>query len=78
MEPMACPHCEEGFIEVQTCNHSGVCPCAGVEVPCEECDGTGFVKCGICGDNPAVEGLPEPCCTECAWEGYGIELPQAA
>lgn len=37
------------------CDHlHGNCPCEGGVAECEECEGTGSVRCAMCGDAPAV------------------------
>lgn len=47
-----CPRCD-GFGIVQTCGHTGNCPCDGAT--CPRCDGTGVVEvlCDYCEERPA-------------------------
>jgi hypothetical protein len=38
----------------ETCSGRGACPCRVEAFDCEECDGTGSVRCAFCGEAPAV------------------------
>lgn len=40
-----CPECRgNGVRFVTTCRHEGICDCAGHEIPCRECGGTGEIS----------------------------------
>lgn len=69
-QPMPCGECHgAGHVTVRTCNHSGACPCDGIEIPCGSCNGLGSVRCECCGERPGttttVLGLY---CGQCARE----------
>jgi len=48
MNPLPCPHCEEGKHE--TSRHGGNDPNTWL-VECEECSGTGIALCSDCGED---------------------------
>jgi hypothetical protein len=51
-----CAECGgSGAITMRPCMHAGSCPCPGYQVRCEECEGTGSVRCAYCGERAAVQ-----------------------
>lgn len=62
--------CVDGLVTLPpVCGHSGNCPCATIEAPCEECRGTGTERCAWCGDAPATARLDDDdLCDACAAE----------
>lgn len=68
--PIPCATCGGDRVAIaRTCYHGGHCPCARAEIPCRDCDGTGYVLCSGCGERPAVTRVGGwPYCATCAAE----------